>query len=55
MALLQLGEKVNLKAQGIKNAKEREASGSITLKSLKEVANAMDMQLVYALVPKKNQ
>ena len=30
---------------------QREKEGSITIKSLKEVARAMDMQLVYGFVP----
>jgi predicted DNA-binding mobile mystery protein A len=30
----------------------REVAGTITLKTLRDVANAMDMQLVYGFVPK---
>jgi len=30
----------------------REKDGSITIKALREVANALDMQLVYGFVPK---
>lgn len=32
---------------------EREKEGAITLKSLREVAKALDMKVVYALVPTK--
>ncbi len=53
MTLQQLGKKLDIKAPSVKDAEEREVSGSITLKSLKEVGDAMDMQLVYALVPKQ--
>ena len=54
MTLQQLGNKLNMTSQGVKRIEEREASGSVSLKSLKEVAGAMDMQLVYALAPKQN-
>ena len=54
MTLQQLGNKLNMTSQGVKRIEEREASGSVSLKSLKKVADAIDMQLVYALVPKQN-
>lgn len=54
MTLQQLGNKLNMTSQGAKRIEEREASGSISIKALKEVAVALDMQLVYALVPKQN-
>lgn len=31
----------------------REATGSITLKTLRDAANALDMQLVYGFVPRE--
>jgi len=37
--------------QGVKRIEETEANGTITLNSLKDVANAVDLKLVYALVP----
>lgn len=52
MTMAQLGTKLEITRQGVKRIEESEASGSITLNSLKEVANAMDLKLVYALVPK---
>ena len=52
MTMAQLGAKLNITRQGVKRIEESEASGSITLNSLKDVANAMDLNLVYALVPK---
>jgi len=54
MTLQQLGVKLNMSSQGVKDTEERETSGSVSIKTLKEVANAMDMQLVYAFVPKQN-
>lgn len=52
MTMAQLGNKLNITRQGVKRIEESEANGTITLKTLKGVANAMDLKLVYALVPK---
>lgn len=52
MTMAQLGTKLNITRQGVKRIEESEANGSITLNSLKDVANVMDLKLVYALVPK---
>ena len=51
MTMAQLGTKLNITRQGVKKIEESEANGAITLNSLKDVANAMDLKLVYALVP----
>lgn len=53
MSLRQLADKLSITQQSVREIETREKEGSITLKSLKEAANAMDMQLVYALVPKE--
>ncbi len=52
MTMAQLGTKLNITRQGVKRIEESEANGTITLNSLKDVANAIDLKLVYALVPK---
>jgi predicted DNA-binding mobile mystery protein A len=52
MTLEQLAKKLKITKQSVKKLEIRETEGRITLKSLKEVANALDMKLVYALVPK---
>ena len=52
MTMAQLGTSLNITRQGVKRIEESEANGSITLNSLKDVAKAMDLKLVYALVPK---
>lgn len=52
MTMAQLGTKLNITRQGVKKIEESEANGTITINSLKETANAMDLQLVYALLPK---
>ena len=51
MSMQQLGNKLNVSKQGILDIEKREKDGSITIKSLKEIAWALDMQLVYGFVP----
>ena len=51
MSMPQLGNKLNVSKQGILDIEKREKEGSITIKSLKEIARALDMQLVYGFVP----
>ncbi|MEO7177184.1 MAG: mobile mystery protein A [Saprospiraceae bacterium] len=51
MSMLQLGNKLNVSKQAVQDIEKREKEGSITLKSLKEIARALDMQLVYGFVP----
>ena len=51
MTMAQLGAKLNITRQGVNRIEESEANGTITLNSLKAVANALDLKLVYGLVP----
>ena len=53
MSMQQLGNKLNVSKQGILDIEKREKDGSITIKSLKEIARALDMQLVYGFIPKE--
>lgn len=53
MSLKQLGNRLKLTPQGIKDIERREKEGSLTMQRLREVAAALDMQLVYGLVPKE--
>lgn len=52
MTLQQLAEKLSITRQSALEIEKREKEGSITLRSLREAANALDMELVYGLVPK---
>ena len=52
MSLRQLGERLNISAQSVREIEQREASGSITLKTLRDAAHALDLTLVYVLIPK---
>lgn len=47
----QLGKKLNMTIQGVKRIEESESAGTITIKSLKEVGNALEMKFVYGFVP----
>jgi predicted DNA-binding mobile mystery protein A len=52
MSLQQLADKLSITKQSVQELELREKEGTITLKKLREAANALDMQLVYGLVPK---
>lgn len=52
MSLRQSGNRMNVSLQSIGEMENREANGTITLNSLKEMANALDMRLVYGFMPK---
>ncbi len=51
MSMQQLGNKLNVSKQGVMDIEKREKEGSITIRSLREIARVMDMQLVYGFVP----
>ena len=51
MTMEQLGKKLNITRQGAKRIEDSESKGSISLNSLKEVAKALDLKLVYGFVP----
>ncbi|MBI3232762.1 MAG: mobile mystery protein A [Bacteroidetes bacterium] len=52
MSMQQLGNKLSISKQGVLEIEKREKDGSITIKSLKEIAKVLDMELVYGFVPK---
>lgn len=52
MSSQQVANKLSVTRQGVQDMERREKDGSITIKALREVANALDMQLVYGFVPK---
>lgn len=54
MTLRQLGSKVGITAQSMKEIEQREKSKTISLKVLQEVAHALDMKFVYGFIPKEN-
>lgn len=52
MTMAQLGTKLKITRQGVKSIEENEAKGSISINSLKEIGNVLDLKLVYGFVPK---
>ncbi len=52
MSLQQLANKLSMTKQSVQEIETREKRGAITLKSLRETARALDMELVYGFVPK---
>ena len=53
MSLRQMGNRLSITPQSMKEIEQREKDGSITLKNLREAGNALDMQLVYGFIPKE--
>ena len=51
MSLRQLSNRLSITKQSMQEIEQREIDGSITIKSLRDAAKAMDMQLVYGFVP----
>lgn len=52
MSLQQLAKKLSITKQSVQEFEQREKEGTISIKSLREAANALDMELVYGFVPK---
>ena len=53
MSLRQLGNRLSIVPQSVKEIEQREKNGSITLKNLREAGKALDMQLLYGFIPKE--
>lgn len=51
MSLRQLASRLQITVPSVKEMEEREKNGSITIRSLKEAAKALNMKFVYGLVP----
>ena len=52
MSLQQLGKSLSMTRQSVQEMEKREEEGSVTIKSLREVAAVLDMQFVYGFVPR---
>lgn len=52
MSLRQVADKLAITKQSVQEIEIREKDGTITINSLKETADALDMRLIYGLVPK---
>jgi predicted DNA-binding mobile mystery protein A len=52
MSLRQLGNKMSITPQSVRDLEKREEEKTVTLKALTEAAEALDMTLVYGFIPK---
>jgi predicted DNA-binding mobile mystery protein A len=52
ISLKQLAKKLNVSSQNINQFERREKDGTISLQKLKEVAEALEMNFIYAFIPK---
>ena len=52
MSRSQLAKKLRITRQSVKEIEDRESEGTISLNTLRDVAHAMDLKLIYVLVPK---
>ena len=52
MSLRQLGDRMSITPQSIRDIEKREVEGTISLKALRQAAEALDMTLVYGFIPK---
>jgi len=52
MSLRQLGKRLSITPQSVRDIEEREKNGTISLKVLRRVASALDMHFVYGFIPK---
>jgi predicted DNA-binding mobile mystery protein A len=51
MSLSQMGKKLKISAQSVKELEEREANGTITINTLREAGKVLNMKLIYGFVP----
>jgi predicted DNA-binding mobile mystery protein A len=52
MSLRQLGNRMSITPQSVRDLEKREEEKTVTLKALSEAAEALDMILVYGFIPK---
>ncbi len=51
MSLRQLGKRMSITSQSVWEIEDREKSGSVTIKLLRQVGQALNMRLVYGFIP----
>jgi len=52
ISMKQLAKKLNISSQSILESEQREKEGAISIRVLKNIANALEMDFVYGFVPK---
>lgn len=53
MTLLQFGSRMSITQQSLHDIESREKEGGVTIKTLRDVAAALDMTLVYGFLPRE--
>ena len=53
MSLRQLGSRMGITPQSVKEMEEREKNGTISLNVLRQFAKSMNMKLIYGFIPKQ--
>jgi predicted DNA-binding mobile mystery protein A len=51
MSLRQLGSRIGITAQSVKEIETREKLGTVSINTLKQVGMALDMRLIYGFIP----
>jgi predicted DNA-binding mobile mystery protein A len=51
MSLRQLGKRMGITPQSVKEIEEREKSGTISINVLKQVGNSLGLKLIYGFIP----
>lgn len=51
MSLSQMGKRLKISPQSVKELEEREASGTITINTLRQAGKVLNMKLIYGFVP----
>ncbi len=51
MSLRQLGQRMSITPQSVKEIEEREKNGTISIRVLKHVASSLNMRFVYGFIP----
>jgi predicted DNA-binding mobile mystery protein A len=53
MSLRQLGQRLSITPQSVKEIEAREKKGTVSLKVLRQVASALNMKFVYGFIPEE--
>ena len=51
MSMRQLGDKMGITPQSVKEIEEREKNGTVTVKVLRQFGQALDLKLIYGFIP----
>ena len=51
MSLRQLGKRLSITAQSVKEIETREKNGTVSINVLRQVAEALDMKFIYGFIP----